>query len=185
MMSPTVYTVTSDKVTVFPTCAEKHSKKGEYDGMVKERKVTDVHFLLAIGCMWIAMSVVGGIAVSKGDIFRLTAPMDDNGFLCGSSPGLESKPNFYTITAAGSDLMIFGTLNNLDLIFVTIVLTTSIFLRKTGSGVCVDNCPTDSKDLTSTNSKDYICLDWVGGYFRFVTSSILQRLHVMMIWIPV
>ena len=97
-MSPTVYTVTSDKVTVFPTCAEKHSKKGEYDGMVKERKETDIHFLLAIGCMWIAMSVVGGIAVSNGHINRLIAPMDDNGHLCGYSAGLESKPNFYTIT---------------------------------------------------------------------------------------
>ena len=128
MMSPTVYTVTSDKVTVFPTCAEKHSRKGEYDAMVKERKVTDVHFLLAIGCMWIAMSVVGGIAVQHGDTDRLIAPMDENGSLCGISAGMENMPNFYTITAAGSDSIIFGSRHNLDLIFVTIVLTTSIFL---------------------------------------------------------
>ena len=114
MMSPTIYTVAPGDETAFPTCAGKHSKKGVYDGMVKERKRTDILFLKIIVCMWIAMTVVGGIAHRDGDPNRLIAPYDSHGRLCGISADVESKPYLYTIYTEGSNLMIFGTLDHSD-----------------------------------------------------------------------
>ena len=130
MMSPTVDTDTmkTDDNTAFPTYTEKHSTTKEYDGMVKERKRSDVLHLKAIVCMWIAMSVVGGIAVKYGDPNRLIAPIDDNGSLCGISADVKDRPYFYTITAAGFDSIIFGTLSHLDPIFVTVELITPTFV---------------------------------------------------------
>ena len=163
MMSPTVYTMKPDDDTAFPTCSKKHSKKEECDGMVTERKRTDILCLKLIVCMWIAMSVVGSIALKHGNPYRLIAPTDDNGSLCGISADVKSKPYFYTITATGSESMIFGAPYSFDSIFVTIVLTTSKFKCKTGSGVCLETCPTASALPTSQIADDYICLDWVGG----------------------
>ena len=128
MMSPTVDTMKTDDNTTFPTCTEKHSKTQEYDGMVKDRKRTDVLYLKAIVCIWIAMTVVGGIAVKHGDPNRLIAPMDDNGSLCGISANVKDAPSFFTITTAGLDSIIFGTLNLLDPKFVTVELTIPTFV---------------------------------------------------------
>ena len=69
--------------------------------MVQKRHTTDLLFFLLIFAMWIAMSVVGGIAVRDGDPYRLIAPIDDTGSMCGISPSVKSMAKFYTITAAG------------------------------------------------------------------------------------
>lgn len=108
-MSPTIYAVTPDDEVAFPAFAKEHSIKGECDGVVKERKRTDILFLKVIVLMWIAMTIVGIIAHQHGDPYRLITPMDDNGALCGISRDVKSKPYFYTVTATGSELMI--TLN--------------------------------------------------------------------------
>ena len=100
-MSSAVFTVKPGDTASFPTCADKHSKKGEYEGMVKERRTTDILFFIAIFCMWVAMSVVGGIAVRDGNPYRLIAPIDDGGSMCGISPSVKNLAKFYTVTALG------------------------------------------------------------------------------------
>ena len=101
MVSSVVYAVKEGDTKSFPKSAENHSKKGEYVGMVEHRKTTDLLFFLLIFGMWVAMSVVGGIAVRDGNPYRLIAPIDDTGSMCGISPSVKSMAKFYTITAAG------------------------------------------------------------------------------------
>lgn len=101
MVSSVVFTIKDGDKKSFPKSAEKHSKKGEYEGMVQSRHTTDILFFLAIFGMWIAMSVIGGIAVKNGDPYRLIAPMDDSGSMCGISASVKSTAKFYTVTAAG------------------------------------------------------------------------------------
>ena len=101
MVSSVVFTIKDGDKKSFPNSAEKHSKKGEYVGMVERRHTTDILFFLAIFGMWIAMSVVGGIAVQTGDPYRLIAPMDASGSMCGISPSVKDKGKKYTVTASG------------------------------------------------------------------------------------
>jgi hypothetical protein len=109
MVSSVVYTIKEGDKKSFPNSVDKHSKKGEYEGMVKCRRTTDILFFFLIFAMWIAMSVVGGIAVRDGNPYRLIAPIDDTGSMCGISPSVKSKAKFYTVTAAGKgERNIFG-----------------------------------------------------------------------------
>ena len=62
-MSTVAFTVKDGDAVSFPKSSENHSKKGEYVGMVQKRHTTDLLFFLLIFGMWVAMSVVGGIAV--------------------------------------------------------------------------------------------------------------------------
>ena len=111
MMSPTIYDVAPGDETAYTM---EWSKKGVYDGMVKIRKRTDIPFLIIIVCMWIAMTVIGGIVYRDGDPNRLIAPYDTYGRLCGISADVDSKPYLYTIYTEGFNLMIFGTLDHSD-----------------------------------------------------------------------
>lgn len=101
MVSSVVYTIKEGDKKSFPNSVDKHSKKGEYEGMVKARRTTDILFFILIFAMWIAMSVVGGIAVRDGNPYRLIAPIDDTGSMCGISPSVTKMAKFYTVTASG------------------------------------------------------------------------------------
>lgn len=101
MVSSVAFTIKDGDSASFPKSAENHSKKGEYVGMVQKRSTTDLLFLLGIFGMWVAMSVIGGIAVRDGNPYRLIAPIDDTGSMCGISASVTSKAKFYTITSLG------------------------------------------------------------------------------------
>jgi hypothetical protein len=102
MVSSIAYTVKEGDSKAFPNAAGKHSKNGEYEGMVANRRTTDILFLILIIAMWICMTIVGGIAVRDGNPYRLIAPIDENGSLCGISPSVKSTGKFYTVTAQGN-----------------------------------------------------------------------------------
>ena len=83
MPSSVVYTIKGGDAVVFPKSSIKHSRQDEYLGMVPIRACTDVFFLVAIVAMWCAMSIVGALAIRTGNPYRLVAPMNDQGQLCG------------------------------------------------------------------------------------------------------
>ena len=83
MPSSVVYTIKGSDAVVFPKSSIKHSRQDEYLGMVPIRACTDVFFLVAIVAMWCAMSIVGALAIRTGNPYRLVAPMNDQGQLCG------------------------------------------------------------------------------------------------------
>ena len=83
MPSSIVYTIKGGDAIVFPKSSIKHSRQDEYLGMAPTRHCTDVFFLVAIVLMWSAMSIVGALAIRTGNPFRLVAPMNDQGQLCG------------------------------------------------------------------------------------------------------
>jgi hypothetical protein len=101
MVSSAVYTIKESDKKSFPKSCDKHSKQGDYVGMVQSRHTTDILFFLAIFGMWVAMSVVGGLAIKNGNPYRLIAPVDDGGSICGISPSVTSKAKLYTVTAKG------------------------------------------------------------------------------------
>lgn len=47
------------------------------------------------------MSVVGGISIQNGDPYRLIAPSDSTGSICGISPSVTNQAKFYTVTSIG------------------------------------------------------------------------------------
>jgi hypothetical protein len=102
MVSSIVYTVKEGDSKAFPKAAGKHSKNGEYEGMATKRRTTDILFFILIVAMWICMSIVGGIAVRDGNPYRLIAPIDENGSLCGISASVKNTGKFYTVTAQGN-----------------------------------------------------------------------------------
>lgn len=102
MVSSIVYTVKEGDSKAFPKASSKHSKSGEYEGMVTTRRTTDILFFILIFAMWICMSVLGGIAVRDGNPYRLIAPIDENGSLCGISASVKNMGKFYTVTAQGN-----------------------------------------------------------------------------------
>ena len=67
------------------------------DGIVKERSCTDVFWLLSILVMWFALTVVGSVAVQKGDPYRLISPVNDQGDICGYTGDVTGKPYFYVV----------------------------------------------------------------------------------------
>ena len=83
MPSSIVYTIKGGDAVVFPKSSIKHSRQDAYLGMAPTRQCTDVFFLVAIVAMWSAMSIVGALAIRTGNPFRLVAPMNDQGQLCG------------------------------------------------------------------------------------------------------
>ena len=83
MPSSIVYTIKGGDAVVFPKSSIKHSRQDAYIGMVPTRQCTDVFFLVAIVAMWSAMSIVGALAIRTGNPFRLVAPVNDQGQLCG------------------------------------------------------------------------------------------------------
>ena len=96
MPSSIVYTIKGGDAVVFPKSSIKHSRQDAYIGMVPARQCTDVFFLIAIVAMWCAMSIMGAMAIRTGvsNPFRLVAPMNDQGQLCGpyaSSSGILSS----------------------------------------------------------------------------------------------
>ena len=104
-------------------------------GIVKDRSTTDILLLILILMMWGAMSYVGYVGVTKGNISRLIAPTDSAGLVCGFDSEVKHLKYLYTVTASGY-------------------------------GKCTSSCPKDThKSFTSNNPLDYICLDWVYGFF--------------------
>jgi hypothetical protein len=83
MPSSIVYTIKGGDAVIFPKSSPKHSRQDAYIGMAPVRQCTDVFFLVAIIAMWSAMSIVGALAIRTGNPFRLVAPMNDEGQLCG------------------------------------------------------------------------------------------------------
>ena len=80
-----------------------HNKKG-FDGIVQKRNTTDKLFLVGIWCLWIVMSIIGGRAVqdsSPMDVYKLVAPTDVSGNVCGYSKGYENLKYKYTISTNG------------------------------------------------------------------------------------
>ena len=69
--------------------------------MISARSTTDIIFLIGIIAMWIAMSGVGGEAVQKGNVYRLIAPMNDQGQLCGIDSAVADSKYLYYINKAG------------------------------------------------------------------------------------
>ena len=93
MPSSIVYTIKGGDAVVFPKSSIKHSRQDAYIGMAPTRHCTDVFFLVAIVAMWSAMSIVGALAIRTGNPFRLVAPMNDQGQLCGpyASSGIDRQ----------------------------------------------------------------------------------------------
>ena len=67
----------------------------------EQRHTTDVLFLIFIICMWITMTVVGAIACQRGSPYRLLAPMDDSGSVCGYDASVKTRPKFYAVLQNG------------------------------------------------------------------------------------
>ena len=101
MVSSSVYTIKDSDKKSYPNSCDKHSKQGSYVGMVQSRHTTDILFILLIIGMWVAMTVIGAIAIKNGNPYRLIAPVDDGGSICGISPSVTSKAKLYTVTAKG------------------------------------------------------------------------------------
>jgi len=69
--------------------------------MISARSTTDIIFLIGIIFMWIAMSGVGGEAVQKGNVYRLIAPVNDQGQLCGIDSAVSGSKYLYYINKSG------------------------------------------------------------------------------------
>lgn len=113
MVSSSVYTIKDADKKSFPNSCDKHSKQGSYVGMVQSRHTTDILFFLLIFGMWVAMTVVGAIAIKNGNPYRLIAPVDDGGSICGISASVKSMSKLYTVTARGTALSSFHSSNSL------------------------------------------------------------------------
>jgi Plasma-membrane choline transporter len=146
MPSSVVFTVKDGDASSFTKSANKHSRQGDYQGMVKSRSTTDIVFLLGIICLWAAMSAIGGIAVQKGDPYRLIAPMDSQGSICGYSPSVQNRPVLFTVTNNGQGKC-------LDSCPTADLLTT-------GSGM------NGALTFTDISRSNFVCLDWVDDHFN-------------------
>jgi len=81
-------------------------KHENFNGICENRSTTDILLFLLIIAMWIAMTVVGARAVQSGNPYRLLAPMDPSGDMCGYTDNKVDLPEFYTITTFGIGICI-------------------------------------------------------------------------------
>lgn len=65
------------------------------------RHTTDPLFFLILLGFWIAMTIIGAMAIKNGNINRLLGPIDSNGNVCGFDPGYIETPYFYTVMSSG------------------------------------------------------------------------------------
>lgn len=86
--------------------------KGKYDGVVPRRWTTDPLFFLAIVGLWVAMSIVGGIACQEGNPALLTSPINDQGLICGVTESVKSEPYFYSVLTNGVGICTTGCPKN-------------------------------------------------------------------------
>ncbi len=85
-------------------CFSSPEDKKGFNGIVQKRTTTDKLFLIGIWCLWIVMSIVGGRAVENSspmNVYKLVAPTDVYGNVCGYSPGYENLKYKYTIATTG------------------------------------------------------------------------------------
>lgn len=103
-----------------------------YTGLAPTRRVTDVFFLVAIACLWAAMSIVGALSIRTGNPFRLVAPINDQGSLCGVSSDVAGTPVWYQVSTWGQG----------------VCLPSCPTAR-------------NPLPVTSLSHTDYVCLNWV------------------------
>ena len=147
-----------DKKT-FPESSAQNSSQGKYKGMIdgsgaaagggycgsaccgSGRYTTDIFFLVCIFAMWTAMSIMGGIAVQTGNPYRLLAPMNDVGSICGQSPSVSNLPYFYQVSPLGLGTCVAS---------------------------CPSTAATSSRSLLRS---DYVCLNWVQNLYGFTNTD--------------
>ena len=85
------------------------------------------------------MSVVGSFAVKGGNPWRLVAPMDSGGSICGRSDSVKDQKYLYTVTN---------------------------YNQGTCVETCPDSTTTTMKEaISDTSGTQYICLKWVKDFF--------------------
>ena len=82
--------------------SHKHSVHGSFEGCVKNRRTTDVIFLIGIIAMWVAMTIIGVSNIHTGNPYRLIAPINDQGQVCGFDSAVKSEKYFYTVLDNGA-----------------------------------------------------------------------------------
>jgi len=64
---------------------------------LKDRRFTDIGFLLLIVALWVCMTAIGCDSIRKGRPWTLVAPMDSEGLLCGYQSAVKNRPYLYFI----------------------------------------------------------------------------------------
>ncbi|CAM9134848.1 unnamed protein product [Choristocarpus tenellus] len=93
----------------------KLTAPADFDGPVKNRKCTDIIFMVLIVCLWVAMTWIGADSISEGDVDKLLAPIDYNGNLCGYTDGFENTEQLYYANVGGSGVCVDGCPDTTDL----------------------------------------------------------------------
>jgi hypothetical protein len=151
MPSSQIYRIDEKDKKSFPESSAQNSSQGKYKGMIDTsgeaagggycgaaccgsgRYTTDIFFLIMIFAMWTAMSIMGGIAVQTGNPYRLLAPMNDIGSICGQSPSVINQPYLYQVSPLGLGTCVSS---------------------------CPSTAASSS---TSLSRSDYVCLNWVSN----------------------
>jgi len=128
------------------------------DGIVENRRCTDVLFCIIFMAFWAGMVGIGAIAFSEGDPNLLYYGFDSQGNLCGTSN--KAKDN---VTAANTTTPLKGSFSSrkyLHFLDVTEYSTMTILPPKS---VCMNSCPT--KTIVNGFSKESTVCEYYGvGY---------------------
>mmetsp|Transcript_1145 Transcript_1145/g.1484 ORF Transcript_1145/g.1484 Transcript_1145/m.1484 type:complete len:788 (-) Transcript_1145:543-2906(-) len=83
---------------------EKQTLEGahpDFNGPVEKRKCTDVMFFILLVAIWICMTGLGADSCTHGSPWRLVAPTDSDGKICGHDEDVTDKSYLYFV---GTDL---------------------------------------------------------------------------------
>ena len=117
---------------------EETKKYSTDPGPIKERKVKDIPFCVLFVLVWIAMFVVSGLAITKGDVKRLKYGRDYLGNLCGSKTSLTLESKQYDFDFTEKKYLYFVNLG----------------FEEDTTPICVKSCPQFDSKIKIADSID-------------------------------